>query len=122
MARLKSIRKATLGGSTLVETIVASVLFLIVFLLAMEMLVRVGGRQPDGVLLQMESDHQACVREFRSGDFPEGEYLRTYGWGEIAVEIEPYPYGDEIQQLRFTVRLETGGQTFVHRILKPAGP
>ncbi len=96
-----------LRGSTLVETIVASMLFLILFFLAMEMLVRIGARRPGEGLLQMEVDHRVCVQEFRAGDFAPGEYTRSYTWGEITVTVGPYRDLPGIEEVRFTTRLET---------------
>ena len=122
MARLKKQLKGTLAGSTVIEVIVASVLFLTVFFLAMEALVRIGSRQPDQTLLQAEIDRVACVQEFKTNAFGPGEYAREYGWGEIEITVTPYRELTGVQELRFDTRIEKGRQVFIYRTLKPVEP
>ena len=125
MARLKQLgkpNKGTLAASTVIEVIVASVLFLTVFFLAMEMLVRIGSRQADETLLQAEIDRTACVQEFRTAAFDPGEYTREYDWGVIEIIVKQYWGLNDIQEIRFTIRIEKGRQTFAYRILKPIEP
>ncbi|MCD8185038.1 MAG: hypothetical protein LUD68_00825 [Rikenellaceae bacterium] len=113
--------KSTLGAfraSTLMEVIVASILFLLVFLLSMELLVRIGFTQPEDQRLRTETDRQSCLQEFRNGNFPAGEYRRSYCWGEITVRIELYRNLQSVQQIEFVTRVEKENRKMYFRVLK----
>lgn len=110
-------KKHTLEASTILEVIVASVLFLILFSLAMEMLVRIAGRQPDNALLQAEIDRKACVHEFKTGVFEQGEYVREYDWGTITITVSPYRTLQDIDELHFLIHISKGNRTLFFRTL-----
>lgn len=97
MARLKH----TLPGASVLEAIVASILFMVIFCIAIETLTRVGTMKRDDTLLEMETDLQGCVREFTLQVHETGEYSREYDWGEIAVLVAPYRDLDGIRELCF---------------------
>lgn len=114
-------KKTELSASTVLEVIVASILFLGLFFLAMEMLVRISGRQADDTLLQVEIDRQACIHEFTTGNHAPGEYIREYGWGEMTVAINQYREIRTLQEVFFTTRIARGNRTFLFRTLKKVG-
>jgi len=116
MALLKT-KAYTLEASTILEIIIASVLFLILFFLAMEMLVRIAGRQPDNALLQAEIDRKACVHEFKTGVFEQGEYVREYDWGTITVTVQPYRTLRDIDELHFLIHVSKGNRKLIFRTL-----
>lgn len=120
MARLKK-KERKFRASTVLEVIVASVLFLILFFLAMEMLVRISGQQSDDTLLQAEIDRQACVQEFNTKHNVPGEYGREYSWGEIAVTVKQYREMPAVQELQFITRIAKNNRVFHFRMLKKTG-
>ncbi len=98
----------------------AAVILLIVFFLAMEMLVRIGARQPGGdALIRAEADRQACVLEFTSGELTPGEYLRECDWGTITVTVRPYEPFPALFEITFASVIRTGNRTTHYRVLAP---
>ncbi len=108
-----------LAGSTLIETVVASVLFLVIFLIAVETVTRVRSVLPDDTLLQAAVDLEACAREFLEKADEPGTSLRSYDWGEIEATVSPYPAADGFQAVNFEIRIDHGRQTLNYRILTP---
>lgn len=118
MALLRSKRAGpgqTLQASSVLEVIVASLIFLLVFGIAMTILVRVGARKCDDSLLQADLALDAAIREVATGTFAEGEYVRNFPWGDLTIEVAPYPHPDHIRIVSFTA--VTGARTIYHRIL-----
>lgn len=80
-----------LRGSTLLETIVASVLFLLVFAISLETTTRLTASSRDaGILIEVDYRLNECFREYSSIKYFNGEYERTYDWGNIHVDISQY--------------------------------
>ncbi len=110
--------KNRLEGSSLIEAIVASVLFLIMFIIAMETLTRVAVLPDSGGLLQAEADFRACINAFETETFPEGEYENEYEWGTIMILVSTYKDMPDVNEILFTVKVSRGNHTVRHRILK----
>ncbi|MDR2936150.1 MAG: hypothetical protein LBU80_02255 [Rikenellaceae bacterium] len=106
-----------LSGSTLIETVVASTLFLMIFLIAVETITRVQSVLPDDTLLRAAVDLQACAREFSERPGELGISLRSYDWGEIEVTVARYPEADGFREVCFDVRIARSRQTLDYRIL-----
>ena len=80
-----------IAASTTLECIVASVVWMITFLFAMEVLTRVTLRGSDQeIAMTMEIASRECCQEFLAGRHEEGAYTRVFDWGTIAVNIMPY--------------------------------
>jgi hypothetical protein len=112
--------KKRLPGSTLVETLVASILFLVIFFLALDTLSRVGVRVPDDTLPAVETDLQACLHEFSTGDAAPGDYLRVYEWGEIAIAVRGYGELTDVRRLELVCRIDRHRSLVFHRLI-PVG-
>jgi hypothetical protein len=111
--------KKRLAGSTLVEMIVASILFLVIFLLAIDTVTRVGTLRRDDALLAVEMDLKACIQEFSTAGTPLGAYRREYGWGGIDVAVKPYREMADIRELELICRIDRH-RTLQFRRLIPA--
>lgn len=111
--------RTKLDGSTVMEVIVASAIFMLVFFMAMDILPRIGSMVPDGTLLRMEVDMKACIHEFVSGGYDGEEHIRTYDWGQISVAVKPYDRLEELRDMTFTAETGNGKNTYVYRILAP---
>jgi len=87
-------------ADTLVEVVVASVIFLIVFMIGFETLTRLTIREDEGLVL-VEADRciGECFREFSNGRYPLGQYERKYEWGSIEAVIAPYRDYRSLQML-----------------------
>lgn len=83
--------KIGLSGSTLLETIVASVIFMIIFGMAMDILTRILiSNHKDNENLLIESAFSKCQRELTKNSIAIGIQTFTFDWGEIQVTISPY--------------------------------
>lgn len=89
-----------LRGSSLIEALVASVLFLIVFTLSLETLSRLTHRQSGGEI-QIAMDHtmQACEREYIHAWCQPLAVVKTYPWGTIDITLTPYGSSSELLEL-----------------------
>lgn len=119
MDRLKKVCRKRSGfslqGSSIIEVLVASLVFLLIFCITMETLTRIASVRHDESMLSVEKDLQDTVHEFSVRSFTEGEHTRTYDWGEIDIEIKPYNELPGIHFVTFTAR--AGKQHIRHRIL-----
>lgn len=80
-----------LKASTLLETIVASVIFMIVFVIAMDTLTRIlVSNHKDNDFLVIESAFSRCINEMKNKELKIGEQSHTFEWGEIYVNISLY--------------------------------
>lgn len=78
-------------GSTLLETVVASVIFMIIFGIAMDILPRILiSNNKDNENLLIESAFSKCQRELTKIPIAIGIQTFTFDWGEIQVTISPY--------------------------------
>lgn len=96
-----------LRGTSLLETIVAAVLFLTVFAAVMELLPYLTVRNDDALLVA-EADY--CVGrafdKYATGLWPCGEYVETYDWGMITVRIEHYRDFVDLQVVIVLARID----------------
>lgn len=96
-----------LRGSSLLEAIVAAVLFLTVFAVAMELLPRLTVRDDDALLVA-EADYRVgrVFDKYGSGVWPCGEYVETYYWGTVTVRIERYRDFADLQLVTVAARID----------------
>lgn len=78
-------------GASLLEAIIAGLLFLIVFSITMELLPYLA-RPRHETLFSMKLDFaiEQILTKYMTGVWPNGIYSETYEWGEISIRIEPY--------------------------------
>ena len=106
----------------LLEAVVASVIFMLVFAMAVDSLISLGSLRSDGNLPAVEADTKACVDEFVSNPYPAGEYVRKYVWGKVTVNIAPYMGCEEILEVRFDTDAEKSRRRIRYTTLKAAYP
>ncbi len=89
-----------LKAGTLVEVIVASVVFLTVFAISLHTTTRlaVGGHEGGNFALA-DCLVRSCVREFSDGRHEDGTYERTYDRVIVAIAVGPYRDYEQLQQL-----------------------
>lgn len=84
-----------LSGSTILETVVASIIFMIVFSMAMDILTRIViSNHKDNENLIIESAFSKCKREIKRKGLTVGSETYTFDWGEI--QINTSDYGNEL--------------------------
>lgn len=100
------VRGRRLGGSSLLETIVASVVFLTSFVSVMELLPHLATDDRDALLsIEAESRLDGTCDEYASGLWPCGEYVERYGWGEIVVSVEECRKFADMQTITVRARI-----------------
>lgn len=111
-----------LRGATLLEAIVAAVLFLTVFAAVMELLPRLTVRDDDALLVA-EAEYRAgrAYDKYASGVWPPGEYAERYDWGDVAILVEPYSYFSDLQVLTITARIDGSRKRITHKQLVVCG-
>lgn len=114
---------AELKGASLLEAVVASVLFLIVFLTTMELLPRMTVRDDEGVWA-VEADYRMmrAFDKYATGLWPAGEYAEEYAWGNVIVKIAPYRTLDDLQTVEVTARVNGVRRRIVHRQIISCDP
>lgn len=107
--------KITLKGASLVEALVASVIFLTVFLIAMNSLVaiskiRISGPSP----VEIEDAIEECMSMFRGESDDSCSY--DFQWGVVEVEAKPYKTLDEVLDVTVSAKAKNG-RTVIYRYI-----
>lgn len=107
-----------LKGASLLEAIVAAVLFMTVFAAVMELLPRLTVRDDDTLLLA-EAEYRVglAFEKYGTGLWPNGEYAEVYDWGEITLRIESYRDFDDMQVVTITARIDGSQKRITHKQL-----
>lgn len=105
-----------LKGASLLEAIVAAVLFLTVFAAVMELLPRLTVRDDDALLVA-EADYHVgrAFEKYGTGLWPCGEYVEAYDWGEVRVQIEVYRDFEAMQAVEITARINGSRKRIAHK-------
>ncbi len=91
---------ARLAGSSMIEAIVASLIFLTVFILSLSALTGLTLRKDEGyVLLEVERALTDCFSRYGDGTMAAGIYIDEFSWGHVTTKIEQYADHENIQQV-----------------------
>lgn len=87
-----------LKASSILETIVASIIFLVVFAMSIEILSRLTltGVEPY-TLVDINHNIEICLGRYSDGTYAQGVYRSQYNWGEINTTISAYDRFDKLQ-------------------------
>jgi hypothetical protein len=114
--------KKRLKGSSMIEAIVASLIFLTVFILSLSTLTRLTLREDEGyVLLEAQRAMTDCFRRYGDGTRAQGSYTDKFGWGEITTTINVYGEYEVIQQISLRATLSGSRKTMEYRRLVAIG-
>jgi hypothetical protein len=92
--------KKYLKAGTLVEVIVASVIFMIVFAISLHTVTRLAVNPREGVDIALADCFvRSCIREFSDGLHENGEWERTYDRLLIRIELAQYRDYETLQEL-----------------------
>lgn len=110
--RRRSARR-TLCAASLLEAIVAAVLFLIVFASAMELIPRLTVRDDEALLLA-EADYRVkrAMERYATGVWPCGTYGESYDWGRVEVRVTRYRDFADMQQVMVTACIDGSRRRF----------
>lgn len=91
MLKLSIPKIKKLKASTLIEVIVASVIFLIIFSISLDTLTQLTTSTKDTtVYVDVNYRMNACFREYSKEDYISGEFEHSYYWGVINIKVLPY--------------------------------
>lgn len=108
----------TLRGASLLETVVASAVFLILFALTLGMLPRLAVRDDDGIrIAEAEYRTERAAERYGTGLWPDGEYVERYGWGEVVVRTESCGAFADVQAVTVRARIDGSRRSIVLRRL-----
>lgn len=105
-------------ASTIIEVVVASVIFMLIFCLSLEMLTKIHQDAKNTEALQIIMDRNDYVQMVKTGEFGYGNYLKNFDWGEISVKIQPYMKHKSLHDIHFTGKMKNGKSLFEYRFLK----
>lgn len=102
----------------MIEAIVASLIFLTVFILSLSTLTGLSLRRDEGyVLLEAERAMTNCFRRYGDGTRARGTYTDEFEWGEITTNITGYGEYENIQQVFLRAKLSGSRKTIEYRRL-----
>lgn len=95
-----------LKGSSLLEAIVAAVIFLLVFTAVMELMPHFAVRR-DNTLLLVEADYRLmrAYERYATGLWSCGEYSEKYDWGKVVIRITLYGGFSDLQSVEAIVHI-----------------
>lgn len=100
MGKLIAWNGVCLPGSTLLETIVASVIFLSVFAVSLETMSRmVASPRDTGIMVEVDHRLNECFRKYSSPLYTAGEYEQKYSWGTIYIALSRYKEYDRLRHI-----------------------
>lgn len=109
--------KNTLKGASLVEALVASVIFLTVFLIAMSSLINIARIKVSGPSpVEIEDAVEECIARFKD----ESDNANSYGfeWGTVELNAKPYGASDEVLSVTASAKVKYGRTVIYRYIIK----
>lgn len=107
-----------LPALSLIEVIVASLIFLTVFTISLQTVVGLTARQnDDAVYIVADMAIKTTYTEYYMGRIDMPEYKIEYSWGDITGQLIPYNDYDGIEELTLIARLSRGGREIIYRYL-----
>lgn len=121
MAALRSIKSARLRASTLIETMIASVIFLCVFTISLDTVSRLTLKNNDqSILVEVDYRIKQCRQEFSAKTHRQGSYIREYSWGKIIVNLKPYRNYMDLTELTITADVKNNSKRFKYKyVIEP---
>ena len=107
-----------LKASTVVEVVVASVIFMLMFCFSLEVLTKMNQNRKSTEMLQVIMDRNEFVQQVSAGNLGYGNYMKSFDWGEIHVKIQPHMKHKYLRDIHFTGKMKSGKKLFEYRFLK----
>lgn len=108
--------KTLLQGSSVVECVVASAIWMISFTLALDIFVKITAKVPDTTIdMLIHLSIQQCYQKYSTGQHEPGSYQESFEWGHVQIVI--IPYRDKLQQLTIEANPSRGGTKWTYRHL-----
>lgn len=104
-------------ASTIIEVVVASVIFMLIFCISLEMLTKMNQDSKSAEALQIIMDCNEYVQQVKISNHGRGDYIKNFNWGEIHVKVQPYKNYNLLQEMCFTGKMKDGKRLFEYRFL-----
>jgi hypothetical protein len=112
-----------LKGASMIEAIVASLIFLLAFAISLSTLTGLTLREDEGyVLLEVERAISDRFTLYGDGIRAQGTYTDTYEWGKITTSITRYGDYENIQQVAMRATITGSRKTIEYRRLVTTTP
>lgn len=96
-----------LRGTSLLEAVVASAVFLTIFTLTISILPQLIVHEDDASLVvEAEYRVEEAFGRYETGVWPCGEYVERYEWGEVTVRVERHRDFSDVRHVSVTARIE----------------
>ena len=112
-----ALNNKTVPGNSIIEAIVASIIFMVVFLISIDMLTRIATREADQQVLFMESEMNAVINKYQSGNYSDDIYKESFEWGDIEIIIQPYKDYSDIKKMNCKAVISKNGKVVRHTSL-----
>ena len=111
-------KSMTMPALSLIEVIVASVIFLIVFVASLHTIVSLTTLQNDAtVYIAADIAVKETYRKYTIGNIDTIKYKKEYSWGNITTELNAYDEYPWINELTIKVELSSGHREIIYRYL-----
>lgn len=106
MDKLPVAVRRRIWGVSLLETVVASVVFLTLFMATLDMLPHLTIRD-DKAQLEAEAMSQIDKLAKRCGSaaWSEGDYVERYEWGSVVIRVAPYQDFEDVRIISISARI-----------------
>lgn len=116
MLRLKNI---SLSGESIIEVVVASVVFAIVFGISMGTMAKMGtGASGVKEFIELDRCYRTIMADTAKIGKSTGMKIYTLPWGTIVLNTTLYKYNDELFEINATIRDNKGRVIAKHKFLK----
>jgi hypothetical protein len=90
--------KMTLRAETVIQAIIAALIFMVVFLVSLDTIVRITTAEDDAYLL-VDANYQisSFFAELSDGKHQNGSYTKYFGEGKLSAEISQYKNYPDLQ-------------------------
>lgn len=108
----------SLRAASLLEAVVAAVLFLTVFAAVMELIPRLTVRDDDALLVA-EAEYRVgqTFEKYGTGLWPCGAYTEEYDWGRVTVLVRTYRDYADLQAVTISARIDGSNKRIIHKQL-----
>lgn len=108
----------SLRAASLLEAVVAAVLFLTVFAAVMELIPRLTVRDDDALLVA-EAEYRVgqTFEKYGTGLWPCGEYTEEYDWGRVTVLVRTYRDYADLQAVTVMASIDGSNKQIIHKQL-----
>lgn len=114
MGKIKYIK-----ASTIIEAMVASILFLLAFSIGIESIIKAASIKSDTLTyLSADNQYMKCLYECKNHVYSYGEHIIEFEWGEITLILEPYNNYEQILQATIRVKVGHEVQEYIHILEK----